>query len=332
MEWKEKYPPKIKPAYNELLDFFQENICGLFLRFNQIMNEKYGVQNRWQRYENAYGWVYGFCRNYRCELLYIIVQNDCFCVLNVPVKDEKSLQEALEKADEKYNNGYEKRYDAICEKQRANQIEHTKKRIEREKAQMVKITENVNLEKFNKFKWCKKVSRNDLLKLYQSEAKGIIDEELLDKVGYTFYIRCMQAKQTRELMEQGQILCLNCGGILSADFSKDNQPIICECGYSYTYREYRRSCNTANMPGGRAAPIFEHFVKEWPICKDTSQKMMLIDWLIHECHVTLMSGLKGRSVCINLIEGTSKQISDLIMKLSYGSSEGKIEFEPAKSI
>jgi len=130
-------------------------------------------------------------------------------------------------------------------------------------------------------------------------------------------------------MEQGQILCLHCGAILNADivkvagytpFSKDNLPINCECGHSYTYREYRRSCNAANMPGGRAEPIFEQFAQKWPGCKDAKQKMLLIDWLIHECHVTLMSGAKGRSVCINLIEGTTKQITDLIMKLAYESN------------
>jgi len=48
--------------------------------------------------------------------------------------------------------------------------------------------------------------------------------------------------------------------------------------------------------------------------------MLLIDWLVHECHVTLMSGEKGRSVCVNLIEGTLKQISDLIMKIANDQS------------
>ena len=71
------------------------------------------------------------------------------------------------------------------------------------------------------------------------------------------------------------------------------------------------------MPGGRATPIFENFMQKWPGCKDEKSKMLLIDWLVHECHVTLMSGAKGRSVCVNLIEGSLKQISDLIMKLAY---------------
>ena len=74
------------------------------------------------------------------------------------------------------------------------------------------------------------------------------------------------------------------------------------------------------MPGGRATEIFEHFAKTWPHLKETSQKMMLIDWLIHQCHVTLMSGAKGRSVCVNLLEGTKKQILDVINNLAYGDN------------
>ena len=47
-------------------------------------------------------------------------------------------------------------------------------------------------------------------------------------------------------------------------------------------------------------------------------KCFLIDWLIHVCHVTLMSGEKGRSVCVNLIEGTLSQVTDIILEFAYG--------------
>ena len=320
MEWKEQYPKNKKTAYNELLDYFAEDIRALFLQFDNEMRGRFKVHNKYHRFLPSAGWVYGYGRSYNCELLIVTVKGKHFSVLGISVKDENSLQNALEKAKNLYDDGYEQRYTAVCQKRRTNQIERTKKRVEREKIQMEQITANADPEKFNKFKWCKKVSRNDLLKLYQSEAKGMIDEELLDEVGYTFYTRCTQAKQARELMEQGRILCLYCGAALP---KQDHLAVVtCECGYSYTYREYRRSCNVANMPGGRATPIFEHFAQKWPGCRDTTPKMMLIDWLIHECHVTLMSGLKGRSVCVNLIEGTTKQISDLIMKLAYGN-DGK---------
>lgn len=329
MEWKETYPRKIRPAYSEMLDFLQPHIRELFVRFNGVMNETHGVWNKHHRYESASGWVYGFGRNYRCELLSVVIRSDGFRVLGVFVSDEKSLQNAFEKAKAKYDAGYEERYAAVCEKRRADQIARTKKRVEREKTHMAKITAAVNPETFNKFRWCKKVSRNDLLKLYRSEAKGMLDEELLDDIGYTFYTRCTQAGQARELLDRGKILCHHCGAVLSGDVDKtgnytphlkSNLPMHCACGHSYTYREYRRSFRAASMPAGRAEPIFERFAQKWPGCKTGAQKMILIDRLIHECHVTLMSGIAGRSVCLNLIEGSTQQLTDLVTQLAYANN------------
>jgi hypothetical protein len=319
IEWKDKYSKTTKPKYDELLDFFQPHIRELFILFEHEMDEQFKVKNKYHHYLKTIGWTYGYGRSYGYKLLTITIQGDCFNVLGVPVMDKKSLYKAITEAHKIYKDGFEENYSTLCEKRRKNQIERTKNRMKYEKVQMEKITENISTEKFNQFTWCKKVSRNDILRLYQSEAKGMIDEILLDEVGYGFYTRCTQAKEAHELMEKGQMLCLKCGRVLP---QKDHFSVVtCKCGYSYTYREYRRSCNAVNMPGGRATPIFEHFSQKWPNCKNSTQKMMLIDWLIHECHVTLMSGQKGRSVCINLIEGTLKQISDLIIELAYGNIE-----------
>jgi hypothetical protein len=44
--------------------------------------------------------------------------------------------------------------------------------------------------------------------------------------------------------------------------------------------------------------------------------MLLIDGLVHECHVSAMTGEKGRSVCMNLMEGTLSQIKDMLEMLA----------------
>ena len=330
MEWKDKYPKKIKPSYDELLAFLQPHIRELFLRFDHEMRSQFKVHNKYHRYLPASGWVYGYGRSYSVELLVVTINSYYFNVLGIQVKDEASLYNAIAEAKRTYNNGFEDRYAAICAKRREDQIIRTKKRVEHEKAEIDNLIETVDSTKLNKFKWCMKVSRNDLLRLYQGEAKGLIDEALLDDIGLTFYMRCKQAKEVRECMNKGQIICHHCGATLKGGKvsstgsvltkNTDNCALIhCDCGYSYTYREYRRNCNSVNMPGGRATPIFDNFIQKWPLCRDSQSKMMLIDWLVHECHVTLMSGSKGRSVCVNLIDGTLKQISDLITKLAYGN-------------
>lgn len=315
MEWKERYPQKTVPSYQELLAFFQLNIRDLFLSFDHEMQKRFDVHNKYHKYLKTQGWTYGYGRNYNCELLKVAIQSDSFLVLGVSVKDEASLQCALEEAKRVYDNGFEARYADLCEKRRRNQIERAKNRTAREKTEISALLETVDPQKFNQFRWCKKVSRRDLQKLYQSEARGMIDDALLDEVGYAFYARCKQSKEVLPLLNQGRMLCHHCGSVFNATgYASITQ---CECGYCYTYREYRRSFNANDMPAHRAQPIFDTFMEKWPQCKEPMQKMMLIDWLIHSFHVTLMSGEKGRSVCVNLIEGTKKQISDLILTLAY---------------
>ena len=74
------------------------------------------------------------------------------------------------------------------------------------------------------------------------------------------------------------------------------------------------------MPTGGAAHIFNEFIDKWQRAATDSDKMRLIDWLIHEFHINLLSGTKGRFVGINLIQGTKSQIKDLIMNLAYGNT------------
>lgn len=312
--WLDRFPKNIKPAYEELLAFMPDETRALFLKFNDEMNNKYRVFNKWHRYINSYGWVYGYCRNYRCELLYVSINDGSFRVLGIDIKDAESLSLAFEKAKDAYDNGYEDRYAKLTAEKRNNQAQKSKLRLEREKVELEKLKESIDPDKFNRFRWTPKVSRAKLIRLYAGEAKGLLDEALLDDIGYTFYERCRQAGMIRELMEKGRILCHHCHEILQ---SKSYTGIIsCSCGYLYTYREYRRSCNAANMPGGRAAPIFKSFADKWPACKSSREKMLLVDWLVHECHVTVMSGEKGRSVCVNLIEGTIPQLREMLEMLA----------------
>ena len=308
----------------------QLDIRRLFIKFDSEMRAKFGVHNKYHRFSKTAGWMYGYGRNYNCELLAATIQADGFHVPGVFVKDEETLQNALAIAKQKYDDGFEAYCEVVSAKKRASQIARAKVRVAQEKEEMAALADAVPPGKLNQFRWCKKVPRNDLLRLYRDEAAGLPDEALLDEVGFAFYARCKQAHDARDCTEKGQIICHHCGAVLYAGkFSptgsvlvKPNggsEPVKCDCGYAYTYREYRRSYMAVNMPGNRATPVFERFEAKWPTCRDATAKMLLIDWLIHECHVTLMSGEMGKSVCENLIEGTRKQITELIDRLAYGN-------------
>lgn len=319
MEWREQYTKQVKPTYGDLLEFLPVDIREFFIIFNQAMEHNYKVYNKNQRYEKSNGWVYGYCRNYQCELLSVTIKNDCFCTLGIDVKDKQSLDNALLEVKKAYELDYEERYEAVVAKRLESQIKRTKLRLEREKAEMEKIGEQIDSNKLNKFRWSKKTSRKSLQKLYDEDAKGIRDEDLLDEVGFSFYARCKQGKEVRDYLESGKLICHHCETVLSVVNYTDL--VHCPCGYGYTYREYRRSFYANNLPAGRAIPIFDTFLVKWQDCRSYNDKMQLIDWLIHQCHVSLMSGAHGRSVCVNLIEGTKKQITDLILKLAYENNQ-----------
>ena len=314
IKWKEKYGPKVRPAYDELLAFLPEHTARCFQAFNSEMAETYHVYNKWQRYEKTSGWVYGYCRNYRCELLSVTIGDGCFHVLGIAVCDEDSLKTALAAAKKAYDGGYEEKYARVSATKRTGQIERTKVRLAREKEQMAKLAEDLDPAKLNKFKWVPKVSRDKLVRLYTSDADGMLDEDLLDDIGYTFYTRCVQSRKTLPLLNEGRMICHHCDAIFTA--SGYASLTRCECGYCYTYREYRRSFNAHNMPAHRAQPVFDAFMDKWPKCKTAKEKMLLTDWLIHECHTSVMSGLKGRSVCMNLMEGTATQLRNTLEKLA----------------
>ncbi len=144
------------------------------------------------------------------------------------------------------------------------------------------------------------------------DAKGIQDELLVNEIGLTLYLRCKYGKEDVERMDKFIIRCHNCekdiGG--QGDFRQ------CRCGYQYSYREYRRSFRRNNMPTGSVAKIFDTFIVEWEKAKEYSEKMILIDRLLHEFHLSLISGARHRPVAMNFIDGTRANVDKIIDELA----------------
>lgn len=147
-----------------------------------------------------------------------------------------------------------------------------------------------------------------------SDAKGIQDMFLVEEIGLTLYLRCKYGKEDMERMGKYIIRCHNCDRELMGD-SDFRQ---CGCGYQYSYREYRRNYRKNNMPTGAATKVFEMFMTKWTIAKGYSEKMILIDTLLHEFHLSLISGAMNRPVAMNFIDGTRQKVERVIGMLYYG--------------
>lgn len=163
-----------------------------------------------------------------------------------------------------------------------------------------------DLERLNKYHWIPALSPSKMRELYRSSAAGMLNLELLDDIGVQFYLRCLQGVEEYQLIRTDQLKCHQCGTILP----KEDGLMICSCGYQYTFQEYVRSFNYQRMPGGSALHVFQDYVEKWPGCRSDTKKMLLIDWMIHQCPISMSSGLPLRARLKNLIDAPQKQLKN----------------------
>jgi hypothetical protein len=313
--WKTTYRniKEKRPGINEIKLFLPDDIAILFEEFSNYLNHKYCINCKPPVYTEKDGWVYSYGRSSVIMLNRVLIEDNAFVIEDIRVHNKSDLQRAIKMIDRLYTEDFAKRFIYETSIKNEKQKQNTKNRLLRERAEIEAMSDIINKDRFNKFSWSPKLSRQKLAKLYKSDANGFQDEEMIDDVGYTLYARCLQGRDERLLIESKKIKCHNCKNILPASSAL----IQCQCGNQYLFREYMRSFRKEKMPSGSATKIFNDFIKNWSKAKGYIEKMLLIDRLIHEFHINLNSGVKGRFVAINLIQGTKKQIGDLIISLAY---------------
>ena len=303
MDWKEQYTKAHKPKLAEVNDYLTQDSKTLFAKFNTILKSTYGLGYVVVAYSDTSGWKYKYGHSGLILVNNVCFHHGVFSVEGIDVVSQSTLDEAISKVDQMYHDGFMERFTSFSQKRAEKK---------KQKAKTLPPTG----KNMNQFRWPAMVSRQDLIKLYNNDAKGILDEALLNEIGFTMYARCKEARDIYELMETWKVKCLHCGNVLDyADI------ITCACGQQYTCREYRRSYRANNMPRGEASGIFDKFISDWEKAQDSAVKMRLIDNLVHEFHISSIAGTQNRPVGVNLIQGTKEQVTALIESLAYGTSD-----------
>jgi DNA-directed RNA polymerase subunit RPC12/RpoP len=169
-----------------------------------------------------------------------------------------------------------------------------------------------------KLKWEPRVSPQKIRLLYETDARGILDEELLDEVAYAFYARCDSIVTVTEAVCRGRLRCPGCSDKIHLEQSGDD--IVCPtCGWGMSRVAFRNSYMGQRLNGLGAIDAFQAFVDRFPTAHTPAQKMLLIDNLIHTMHNELAAGLQ-RPAAVNLIEGNVRTAVDLIEALAYGNT------------
>jgi hypothetical protein len=113
----------------------------------------------------------------------------------------------------------------------------------------------------DKIHWAGKVSRRDIQRLYESDAQGLLDEDLQDKVMFTIHARVCDMFEVMEAQKFGRVKCRNCGAPIPQSFwmggrNKDNV-LVCEsCGWQTTCGEFYDSYTGKDLLPGSAASYF----------------------------------------------------------------------------
>lgn len=175
----------------------------------------------------------------------------------------------------------------------------------------------MNIYETKDFKWAPRLSKNDIYRLYKSEASGLLDEELLDEVGIGFYSRCETIKQVTER------LCPSCSEVIQGAFDGNNpdRQISCQkCQWISKWKHYHRSYKTDRIHGGRAFKFFLAYLNEYPFCKTARDKMLAIDKLIHYLHEDIDDEGSVTPAAMNLVKGKRNDIREFIESLAYSGN------------
>ena len=177
------------------------------------------------------------------------------------------------------------------------------------------------------FKWAKRLSLNKLRRLYESQAEGLLDAELLEDAAVTLYLRCKDIVAV-ESARNGKVRCPFCyGGKLDEvyiDVSRDENgklldAIRChKCTREFSYAEYRQCYKREQLNMGGAGAAFTRYIKEYEMPAPPERRMLQVDRLIHEYHYSLKSNPEQptRSVGPNLLAGNLTTVMKFLNDLS----------------
>lgn len=173
-----------------------------------------------------------------------------------------------------------------------------------------------------RIKWSPKLQPKLLQRLYELNATGINDDELIDDVGIRLYLRC----ESIILITQKSFMCPECGN--KVKFENNDEIVICKnCDSKYFKSKYHESYRHKDLWQGNAGIYFFEFYKKYPSAKTFNEKLIAIDTLIHSFHIDAKFGLPNRTSGNNLIEGSLKQVVEILDKLSGIQPENDVIFK-----
>lgn len=168
-------------------------------------------------------------------------------------------------------------------------------------------------------RWAPRVPRWKIARLYENDARGVPDEELIDDVAYSFFERCQSMVAVAEA-HRGRAPCAICGEAVTHDWDKKGVLHCSACDWTGQWEAYWKSYKGKRLKAGGLEPFCQDYIKRYPRTKTPREKVLLINWLIHRFHWEGREGLPGRPGAVGLIGGSAHEVNAFLEALNAGDS------------
>jgi hypothetical protein len=165
--------------------------------------------------------------------------------------------------------------------------------------------------------WAPRLRKSQIEKLYNSCAKGLMDEELIDDVGFSLYARCLSTLEVSEAV-RGRPKCPKCEAIMKRTWKPDEVLRCSNCHWQCPWKIYQKTYQRKNLNAGGMEVFIKEFVRKFRNTRSHSARLVLIDTLIHRYHWEGSGKSGGRPGACGLIQGKMKNIMPFLDRLNYG--------------
>ena len=172
-------------------------------------------------------------------------------------------------------------------------------------------------------RWSPRVPKSRLRRLYECACQGIWDENLINDVGMTLYLRCRDILTIHQAEAERKVTCPRCdrAGKSTLIDRQGNRwtPMTCPvCGWTMTWVEYHATFQRRQLNPGGAVTYFRDFTAAFERSHDPKERMLAIDRVIHEFHYSLreLPDQPTRAAGVNLIDGKLTEVVAFLNELS----------------
>lgn len=174
-----------------------------------------------------------------------------------------------------------------------------------------------------RIQWAKKISRAKIWRLYQTDARGLVDEALIDEVGTALYERCQSIIW---VTEANKVSCPQCHHLIICPEDRWSKtcPVICPvCDWQATYGQWRHSWRHQDLKGGNAMYAFSKYLEKYPKTKTPRDQMFVIDRLINAFHWSMRRQRHHGPAANQLIVGKPDEVLAFLDKLAGNNDKGR---------